>query len=212
MVMVLCIIFIVVVVAHVHLPQLSQTEMIAKSMQSIVAVHHPTIGIPASGFYIGNGVFVTAGHVAGMEGIEKVVTEDGVEYPVIEQLRHPDYDCGFLIVKDANCPILKFDVNVVRRGEEIFILGNPADLTFISTKGIVTGRTDCGGYFGDISLIVVDAVANNGNSGSALLDIDGEVRGVHVGGRGDCGYDVSVCVSDIFKALEVVGLQRPNSD
>ena len=139
--------------------------------------------------------------------------EDGAEYKVLKQIKHPDYDCGFLLIGDCDKPALKFDFVGVQRGEEIFTLGNPSGMTFISTKGVVTGRTDSEGYFGDTLLIVVDSVAHGGNSGSVLLDTDGEIRGVHVGGYSSrCGsslhgYEVNICVNDILNALKVAGLE-----
>lgn len=194
---------------------LSQVEMIDQSMKSVVAVVHPDMEVPVSGFYIGDGIIVTAGHVAGKEGIEKIVFEDGIECPVLKQIEHPDFDCGFLLIDPIDRSVLEFDIEEVQRGEEVYIVGNPSGLTFISTKGIVTGRDSVGEFFGDISLIVTDAIGYEGNSGSALIGTDGEIRGVHVGGRTSyCGvplhgYEVNVCVDDILKALDAAGLQRP---
>ncbi|MHA2022569.1 MAG: hypothetical protein ACTSWQ_02795, partial [Candidatus Thorarchaeota archaeon] len=69
------------------------------------------------------------------------------------------------------------------------------------------------GFFGDTILIVTDAVTHGGNSGSVLVDEDGEIRGVHVGGRlSNCGsslhgYGVNVGVTAILNALEAAGLE-----
>ncbi len=205
-------------------PQMTQVEVIAKSMQSVVAVYHPSYeGLPASGFYIGNGIIVTAGHVAKEEGIEKVIFEDGDEYNVLRQIVHPDYDCGFLLISEAKSlsnifplpdePALEFDFVDVRRGEEVFILGNPAGFLFLSTKGIVVGRDDYDGFFGDLQLIVSDASGYGGNSGSVLLDKDGEIRGVWVGGEvSRCGSflvgeGASIPVEYILNALNAAGLE-----
>ena len=165
---------------------------------------------PASGFYVGNGIIITAGHVSETLGIEKVVFENGDEYNVIRQITHSDYDCGFLLINDPNKLALVFDFAEVQRGEEIFILGNPKDLIFVSTKGVVSGVTDSDGCFGDTLLIVTDASSYNGNSGSPLLDINGEIRGVHVGWVvAPEIFGVNVCVKDILKALDAAGLQLP---
>lgn len=193
-------------------PETTQVEMIAKSMKSVVAVYHSFYDIPASGFYIGNGIIVTAGHVA-KEDIKKVVFENGVECPVLKRINYSDYDCGFLIIEDVNQPALKFDFKKSKRGEVVFTLGNPRNVTFVSTKGIITGRTDSNGFFGDIELLLADAVSHPGNSGSVLLDEDGEIRGIHVGGRMTrCGaalhgYEVSIPVEYILYALDQAGLE-----
>lgn len=185
----------------------SQVEMIAQAMQSIVRVIHPDYGEYAtSGFYIGNGVIVTAGHVSKVEGLEKVIFEDGSEYPVLEQIVHPDYDCGFLLIDDPNKPVLKFDLAKVQRGEVVYTLGNPEKRSFVVAKGIVCGRTVVS-YFGEIQLIIEDVARYGGTSGAVLLGVDGEIRGVHVGSVISNDYGVSICVEDILNALEHAGLE-----
>ena len=198
---------------------ITQIEMIERSMQSVVAVYRSDYDLPASGFYIGDGIIVTAGHVAEVGSLEKVVFEDGDEYPILEQIVHPDYDCGFLLIKypcdpcDINEPILKFDLAEVQRGEEIFILGNPSGFTFLSTNGIVAGRDDFDGFFGDTLLIIIDAAGQGGNSGSVLIDKDGEIRGLWIGGSiSRCGAFLTGCgasvpVNDILEALKQAGLE-----
>ena len=195
----------------------TQIEMLEKAMQSVVAVYYFDADFPASGFYIGNGRVITAGHVA-EENIEKVVFEDGTECPVLKRIVHPDYDCGILIIDPLDKPTLKFDLTEVQRGEEIFILGNPLGFVFLSTKGVVCGRGNIDGFFGDALLIITDAASQGGNSGSVLIDADGEIRGVWVGGWiSRCGAfltgcGMSICVDDILNVLEQADLQSANSD
>jgi S1-C subfamily serine protease len=191
----------------------TQVEVIEQSMQSVVMVFSEQYpDTPATGFYIGDGVIVTAGHVSKNDSIVKVVFEDGTECEVLERITHSDYDCGFLLIGPVNKPEFEFDFVPVKRGEEIIILGHPEGATFISTKGIVTGYDDYEGFFGDVLLIMVDAVSHAGNSGSPVIDLDGEVRGVHVGGRmsycgsGLHGYGANISVADILKAMEEAGL------
>lgn len=190
---------------------LSQIEMIERSMQSVVTVYCPYIDIPASGFYIGNGIIVTAGHVSSVEGVEKVTFEDGTEYPVLNQITHPDYDCGFLQIANIDKPVLVFDSIDSQRGETVFVLGNPGGLVFNVSKGIVSSDNRyCNGYFGETTLIGYDAATTRGSSGSLVIDEDGEVRGINVGNYGFHGSAVAITTHDILKALDAVGLQRPN--
>lgn len=198
---------------------MTQIEMITKSMQSVVAVYCSDSDSLASGFYIGNGIIITAGHVAEKKTLKRVVFEDGDEYPVLEQIVYPDYDCGFLLIKYPCDPceiderILKFDTAELRRGDEIFILGNPNRMTFISTKGIVTGTNNFDGFFGATLLVTIDAATDSGNSGSVVLDKDGEIRGVWVGGKiSRCGafllgQGAVINVYDILEALKQTGLE-----
>ena len=147
------------------------------------------------------------------EGVTLVRFEDGTECEVLERYKHPDYDCGFLRIEPIDKPALPFDLVPAKRGEEIIVLGHPKGMLYNASMGVVTGRDDCEGFFGEVVLVIVDAVSHGGNSGSAVIDLDGEIRGVHVGGRRSrCGsslhgYAANVQVADILKALDVAGLE-----
>lgn len=190
-------------------------SIVESVMQSVVAVYCPSIDIPASGFYIGDGVIVTAGHVAGVGGIEKVVFEGGAEYPILDSIVHPDYDCGLLIIDVIDKPALEFDSDGVERGETIFVLGNPNGMTFIVTKGVVSGKYDFDGFFGDIQMLVSDAAGQSGSSGSVVIDADGGIIGVWVGGSTSrcgsflVGTGAIIGVDHILLALDAAELQRP---
>lgn len=195
--------------------------MIADTMQSVVKVI--ALGYednPASGFYIGDGIVVTAGHVARESSLEKVVFENGDECSISQRIRHKDFDVGLLFIAEPNCPTpaLVFNTEDLKRGETVYILGHPMDATFIVARGIVSGRIDgpIYGCFGDVSLIITDAIAYRGNSGSVIVDEDGEIRGVYVGtyrvGVGGIfppGCAVFISTPDILKALEQNKLYSP---
>lgn len=193
--------------ALLYPPQIAQdTEIIAEAMKSVVMVVHPDIPFPASGFYIGNGIIVTAGHVAEMDGLEKVIFEDGSEFEVLKQIVNPNCDCGLLIIENVNRPALKFDDEQIERGNIVYILGNPYGYTFVVSKGIMSGNDDCDGYFGDTILLVYDIESAGGSSGSPVIDDEGEIVAVHVGSNGT-GYNVGVYKDDILNTLEQMNLE-----
>jgi S1-C subfamily serine protease len=198
------------------------STVIEDSLQSVVQVIDSEFPeVPASGFYIGDGIIVTAGHVSKRDTISHVVFMDGTEYEVIEHIVHPDFDCGFLLIETVDRPALKFDTLPLHRGDTVFMLGHPHvgsaydgfSILFNTSKGIVTGflRLET---FGDMEMFISDAVGHPGNSGSVLIDLEGEIRGLHVGGgRSRCGaplhgFEMNVKVSDILKAMESAGLRR----
>jgi S1-C subfamily serine protease len=164
---------------------------------------------PATGFYIGNGIIVSAGHVVEYEQLDKVIFENGEEYPILDRYRHPDYDCGFFVIDEPNAPALRLDTRELQRGETIYVFGHPKEVTFTVSKGIVSGRTDMDGYFGEVLLGITDAVAHQGNSGSPAVNENGEVRGMYVGsyraltmdGHFPAGCSVFISAFDIVKAL-----------
>jgi S1-C subfamily serine protease len=187
----------------------TEVQMIELKMQSVVKVlidGYPNY--PASGFYIGNGIVVTAGHVVDVDP-NTVEFENGAEYRILKTIRHPDYDCGFLLIDDVDHPALDFDLDGQVRGETVFILGNPSTLTFCVSRGIISSiKQTCNNFFGKVVLIQTDAFAAAGNSGSCVLDADGEVVGILVGGRGGSGNICFVVpTSAVLKALEIAELE-----
>ncbi|KKN19309.1 hypothetical protein LCGC14_0947080 [marine sediment metagenome] len=185
----------------------TQVQMIESSMQSVVQVIHADWpGHPASGFYIGNDIVVTAGHVAEGEP-NGIIFEDGTEYEVLKSIVHPDYDCGFLLLHSVKKPSLKFDLVKSERGEELFILGNRLQLKYCVSKGIVSSvETYITEVFGEVILVQSDYDGFSGNSGSCVLDKDGEIRGVHVGSR-RARISFFVPTEAILKALKEAKLE-----
>lgn len=189
---------------------MTQVEMIEKSMQSVVRLSGTVSG---TGFYIGSGIIVTAGHLAA-EGVNSVQFEDGFECVILRQIKHPAYDCGFIIIEPVDRPALEFTLDEARRGQEIFILGHPHGYLFIATKGSVVGHTrKFKDLLGDIDMIICSTPAHPGNSGSPLLDSDGKVIGLWVGGRvSRCreflvGLTAGVHSRDIMVALAEANLE-----
>lgn len=190
--------------------QATPVQIINRSMQSVVALYMDGYdGCVGTGFYIGDGKIVTAGHLTEID-IAYVKFEDGTTCEVLNQYVHEDYDCGFIFVEPVDKPALRFDADGVVRGEITYMVGNPTGNTFIATTGIVSGWVEVEGWFGDIVMILTDAAAHRGNSGSPLIDEDGEVIGLYVGTSRltNCndfpnGCAVNVQVSDILAALEV---------
>lgn len=190
---------------------LSPVQVINRSMQSVVALYVDGYdGCVGTGFYIGDGKIVTAGHITADCDIAYVEFEDGTTCEVLREYMHSDYDCGFIFVEPVDKPALRFDADGVVRGEITYMVGNPSGNTFIATTGIVSGWVEVEGWFGDIVMILTDAAAHRGNSGSPLIDEDGEVIGLYVGTSRltRCndfpnGCAVNVQVSDILAALAV---------
>lgn len=198
---------------------MTQIEMLEKSMPSVVQMIHSGFpDKPASGSHIGNGIILTAKHVSIYEQVDKVIFEDGSEYEIIDRFNDPNIDIGFCIIDigeyDPNFPELDFDLDPVMRGLEVFVLGNPYGHLYNSSKGIVSNdNKPPRDNHGDTPLFQTDAFATPGSSGSAVVDKDGEIRGVLVGGYHDgsgsavVGTGVCIPVDKILEALERSGLE-----
>ncbi len=88
------------------------------------------------------------------------------------------------------------DSDIVRRGHDVFAIGNPQGLSNTVTKGIVSALNrdiNSGPYD---QFIQTDTSINQGNSGGALFNMDGDVIGVNTaifsrsGGSNGLGFAI----------------------
>ncbi|KYG78694.1 Do/DeqQ family serine protease [Roseivirga ehrenbergii] len=100
----------------------------------------------------------------------------------------PDTDLALIKIKAKGMPYIDFgNSDQVEVGEWVLAVGNPFDLNNTVTAGIVsakarninliTGNTD--NQYGIESFLQTDAVVNRGNSGGALVNLQGELIGIN---------------------------------
>ncbi len=130
-----------------------------------------------------DGIIVTNHHV--IEGADEVtvVLADRREFDAEIVLADPRTDLAILQIDsgDEPLPVLSLaDSDEVLVGDIVLAIGNPFGIGQTVTGGIVsaTARTQQGisdfGFF-----IQTDAAVNPGNSGGALIGIDGELLGIN---------------------------------
>lgn len=93
----------------------------------------------------------------------------------------PATDLAVLKIGLDNLPVAQLaDHNRLRAGDVVLAIGNALGLSHTVTMGIVsaTEREEVGG-FGHNELIQTDAAINQGNSGGALINPDGQVVGIN---------------------------------
>ena len=98
----------------------------------------------------------------------------------------PTTDLALLKIKSNNLPFVKYgDSDYVLPGEWVLAVGNPFDLNSTVTAGIVSGKARNIGILADRnnlqveSFIQTDAAVNPGNSGGALVNMNGELIGIN---------------------------------
>ena len=147
-----------------------------------------------SGFLVSkNGLIATAGHVTEDTQVFEVIFQDGSK--AIADFVHAENmdrcDVGFIQIRSADlrkkCPYFNLDTEV-KIGEDLIIMGYPWGLNngVALTQGIVSLSNRNEPFFGVKLLIHADFASYPGNSGSPVVDMDGEVVGILIGGAYGC--------------------------
>lgn len=153
-----------------------------------------------------NGYILTNEHVSGGKFSNCFVTlEDGKTYDGTVIWSNSDLDLSIIKIMAGGLEyIVLGDSDNINLADEVYAIGNPIGLEFqrTITKGIISGlnRTikveeteEEGSYMED--LIQTDATINEGNSGGALININGELIGVNtvkISGAEGIGFAVPI--------------------
>lgn len=140
-----------------------------------------------------SGLIITNQHVVSDQKSEyKVVTEDGVEYEVVEILRDDLNDIALIKIDTKGSELKELflgNSDNLLVGQNVIAIGTPlGEYAGSVTTGIISGLnrsvTASSGWFGSSAktyenVIQTDAAVNPGNSGGPLLNSQGEVIGVN---------------------------------
>ncbi|MHA7966061.1 S1C family serine protease [Paenibacillus sp. CAU 1782] len=155
---------------------LSKDETIALHKDSIVSVSSGKS--KGTGFQLNGGYIVTNHHVAG-SGESLMVKSELEESGVRAELIASDPSIDIAVLKRAEegdaFPALK-PAEDWQIGETVHIIGNPLFFSRIVNKGSIVGLTQPGGW--EQPVMTIDAPVFKGNSGSPVLNEDGDVVGV----------------------------------
>lgn len=127
------------------------------------------------------GYIVTNNHVIDNADEINVSLQDGREFKATLIGSDPSTDVALLQIEAGQLESLKLaDIDQVRVGDYVVAIGNPFGVGQTVTQGIVSalGR---GGLNNDNyeDFIQTDAAINMGNSGGALVNLDGELIGIN---------------------------------
>ena len=145
----------------------------------------------------GSGVILTPdGYILTNRHVVDNADKDGIEVTLWDNRRFRDArvvgtdrftDLAVIKINASELPVPRLgNSDDVEVGHIVFAFGNPLGLTSTMTEGIVSalGRQiriidDQGTGYGIENFIQTDAAVNPGNSGGALVDIEGEVIGIN---------------------------------
>ncbi len=140
-----------------------------------------------------DGYIVTNNHVVAFADRFTVTLFDKKTYEANLIGTDPKTDLAVLKIDAAGLPVLDFgDSDKAQIGEWVMAVGNPFDLTSTVTAGIISAK----GRDIDIiqtkdaieAFIQTDAAVNPGNSGGALVDIQGALLGINTAIATKTGY------------------------
>ena len=133
-----------------------------------------------------NGYIVTNNHVIDKASKIEVVLDDKRKFEAELVGADPNTDLAVLKVKADNLPFIKYgNSDDVKVGQWVLAVGNPFSLNSTVTAGIISAkgrnidilrRKD---NMGIESFIQTDAVVNPGNSGGALVNLNGDLIGIN---------------------------------
>src|SRR5881392_62597 len=129
-----------------------------------------------------DGYILTANHV--VSGAEEIMVGLGIElrkYKAKKVGTDPGTDVALLKIDEKNLPAITFaDSDKARAGDIVLAIGNPFGLRQTVTMGIISAVGRGGiGIVDYENFIQTDAAINMGNSGGALVDIQGRLLGIN---------------------------------
>ena len=144
----------------------------------------PRVG-SGSGVIISNqGHIVTNNHVIDQADDVEVTLHDNRSYKAKVIGTDPTTDIAVLQIEQEGLPYLGLsNSDNAKVGEWVLAVGNPFNLNSTVTAGIISAKARNIGIIGDStsieSFIQTDAAVNPGNSGGALVNLNGDLVGIN---------------------------------
>jgi len=160
-----------------------------------------------------NGYIVTNNHVIDKASKIEVVMDDKRKFQAELVGTDPTTDLALLKVKANNLPFIRYgNSDQVKVGEWVLAVGNPFNLNSTVTAGIISAKgrninilRDQQGM-GIESFLQTDAVVNPGNSGGALVNLNGDLIGINSAIASQTGsfvgYSFAVPSSIVSKVID----------
>ncbi len=144
----------------------------------------PRSGTGSGVIYSADGYILTNNHVVEFADEYDVTLHDGREFKARMVGRDQDTDMAVIKIDAKNLPAIELtNSDEVQVGEWALAVGNPFDLTSTVTAGIVSAKgrniNIIKGKTPIESFIQTDAAVNPGNSGGALVDVNGQLIGIN---------------------------------
>ncbi|WP_425393004.1 S1C family serine protease [Ekhidna sp.] len=157
-----------------------------------------------------DGYIVTNNHVIENADEIEIVLNDNRSYQAKVIGADEDTDLAVLKIDEENLTAVKYgDSDDINIGEWVLAIGNPYEFRSTVTAGIVSAKgrniNILAGDYKIESFIQTDAAVNPGNSGGALVNLNGELVGINTAiaspSGAFAGYSFAVPVSLVKKVV-----------
>ncbi len=133
-----------------------------------------------------DGYIVTNNHVVEDAAAVEVILNDNRSFDARVIGTDPTTDLALIKIEASELPFMPYgNSDEVKVGQWVLAVGNPFNLTSTVTAGIISAKARNIGILRDEnnyqieSFLQTDAVVNPGNSGGALIDINGRLIGIN---------------------------------
>ncbi|RNI33038.1 Do family serine endopeptidase [Rufibacter immobilis] len=173
----------------------------------------PAMGSGSGVIIASNGYIVTNNHVIDRADKIQVILDDKRTFDATLVGTDPNTDIALLKINADNLPALRYgNSDNVKVGEWVLAVGNPFNLNSTVTAGIVSakgrnvGILQGAGNMSVESFIQTDAAVNPGNSGGALVNLNGDLVGINTAIASQtgtfAGYSFAVPSSIVSKVVD----------
>ncbi|GGI79474.1 outer membrane-stress sensor serine endopeptidase DegS [Shewanella gelidii] len=145
------------------------------------------------------GYILTNYHVIKSADEIVIALQDGRKFTSEVVGSDPDTDLSVLKIEGDNLPVAPLNLNSLPEvGDVVLAIGNPYNLGQTITQGIISATGRNGLSSGYLDFLQTDAAINEGNSGGALINTQGDLIGINtaafkVGGdSGNHGINFSI--------------------
>jgi Do/DeqQ family serine protease len=166
----------------------------------------------ASGVIVSDdGYIVTNNHVVNDSESIEIVLHDQRSYPAKIIGTDPTTDLALLKIEEKDLNFIQFgNSDSLEVGDIVLAVGNPFNLASTVTAGIVSAKARNINILTDRwaveSYIQTDAAVNRGNSGGALVDINGNLVGINAAiaspNGAYAGYSFAIPVEMVKKTID----------
>ncbi|MCM1028081.1 MAG: Do family serine endopeptidase [Pseudoflavonifractor sp.] len=183
-----------------------------RQQQQQSAPREQPLGLGSGVIISSDGYIATNNHVIDGADRLEVTLNDNRTYDAIVIGSDADTDLALIKIEADSLAVIPLgDSDALRVGEWVLAVGNPFGFTSTVTTGIVSAKarsissSQGARRMGIESYIQTDAAVNPGNSGGALVNIDGELVGINTAIYSQtgnyAGYSFAIPVSIVAKVM-----------